>query len=197
MSDTDNGNTTASGTTDQGAQGDAGKSGANGNTNAGGALGTETAPPWGSAEDFNPDKAWKLIQNLRADHKKAQDRVREFEDKDKTELQRATDKAADAESRALVAELNALRLDVALDKAPEGMSVAQVRKLAKRLTGKDRAELEADAAELFAEFTPSTKESTPSGTSRPKERLRPGASSATETDETDPVKLAARVPRMY
>lgn len=24
-------------------------------------------PPWGSAEDFNPEKAWSLIQNLRSD----------------------------------------------------------------------------------------------------------------------------------
>ena len=28
---------------------------------------TEKAPPWGSDEDFQPDKAWKLIQNLRAE----------------------------------------------------------------------------------------------------------------------------------
>ena len=27
----------------------------------------KSAPPWGSDEDFKPDKAWKLIQNLRAE----------------------------------------------------------------------------------------------------------------------------------
>ena len=27
----------------------------------------KAAPPWGSDDDFQPDKAWKLIQNLRAE----------------------------------------------------------------------------------------------------------------------------------
>lgn len=27
----------------------------------------KSAPPWGSDDDFQPDKAWKLIQNLRAE----------------------------------------------------------------------------------------------------------------------------------
>lgn len=165
-----------------------------------GETGTKTtapAPPWGSAEEFNPEKAWTLIQNLRADNDKAKGRVREFEDKDKTELQRATDKLSETEKRAAAAELNTLRLDVALEKAPEGMSVAQVRKLAKRLSGTNKAELESDAAELFAEFKNTAGSGNGSGSGRPKERLRPGASNNEEPDETDPRKLAARVPRMY
>lgn len=156
-----------------------------------------TPPPWGSDEEFSAEKAWKLIQNLRADKDKATARVREFEDKDKSDLQRATDKLSETEKRAAEAEHASLRLEVALDKAPEGMSVAQVRKLAKRLSGKDRAELEADAAELFAEFKPTQETNSGSGTGRPKERGRPGASNASEPDEMDPAKLAAKVPRMY
>jgi hypothetical protein len=195
MSDTGNSNnTTATGTdSGTGSQGDAGtQQGANGKPG-----GTKTAPPWGSAEEFSPETAWTLIQNLRKDKAELGDKVTKFEDAGKTELQRVTDKAAAAETKAAAAELNALRLDVALEKAPEGMSVAQVRKLAKRLSGKDRTELEADAAELFADFTPATKDTAPPNSGRPKERLRPGASSVTEPDETDPMKLAARVPRMY
>ncbi|WP_237205762.1 hypothetical protein [Rothia nasimurium] len=36
--------------------------------------GTE-APPWGSDEDFNPESAWKLIQNLRGDKAKLQEKL--------------------------------------------------------------------------------------------------------------------------
>lgn len=38
------------------------------------AEGTE-APPWGSDADFNPESAWKLIQNLRGDKAKLQERL--------------------------------------------------------------------------------------------------------------------------
>jgi hypothetical protein len=166
---------------------------------------TSAAPPWGSAEEFNPERAWTLIQNLRAEkdeHKAKADefgtKVKEFEDKDKTELERATGKLSEVEKRAADAEHAALRLEVALDKAPEGMSVAQVKKLAKRLAGKNKAELEADAAELFADFAP-TKDDAPKGggSGRPRERLRPGASSDDEPDEMDPAKLAAKVQRRW
>jgi hypothetical protein len=37
----------------------------------------EPAPPWG--EDFDPEKAWKLIQNLKDDKGKLQDRLKESE----------------------------------------------------------------------------------------------------------------------
>lgn len=111
---------------------------------------------------------------------------------DKTEAQKAADKAAEAEQRASSAEMASLRIDVALDKAPDGMSIAQVRKLAKRLSGATREELEADADELFAEFEPARPDDPKR---RPKERLKTGATSVDEPDELDPSKLAARVPR--
>jgi hypothetical protein len=127
-------------------------------------------------------------------------KLQEIEDRDKTETQKATDKAAKAEERAAAAERTSLQLEVALDKAPEGMSVAQIRKLAKRLTGKDRTELEADAEELFGEFAPKKdddKKDDEDAKRRPKERLKSGAAPSSEPEETDPKKLAAQVQRRW
>lgn len=39
-----------------------------------GQQGPSQAPPWGSDEDFNPEKAWNLIQNLRGDLDKVKNR---------------------------------------------------------------------------------------------------------------------------
>lgn len=65
---------------------------------------TETKPPWG--EDFDAEKAWSLVQNLRADKEKlsarpvlddaAKAKLAEYdrlEQASKTELQRATEEA--------------------------------------------------------------------------------------------------------
>lgn len=124
----------------------------------------------------------------------------ELKDADKSELQRATDKVTDAEKGRASAEAKLSRLEVALDKAPEGMPLSKVRKLAGRLTGDSREDLEADAAELFADFAPSDTDDSPEGddtpSRRPQVRLKPGAAPDAEPEETDPDKLAALVPRI-
>lgn len=74
-------------------------------------------------------------------------RLQEFEDRDKTEAQKLTDRAEAAEKRATETEGRALRLEVASEK---GLTPAQ----AKRLVGVTREELEADAAELLETFKP-------------------------------------------
>lgn len=79
---------------------------------------TEAKPPWGSDEEFSPEKAWNLIQNLRTDLEKtkpAVQRLREIEDANKTELQKITERAEAAERRASQAELAALRTRVAAE----------------------------------------------------------------------------------
>ncbi len=72
-------------------------------------------------------------------------RLKEFEDRDKTESQKLADRADAAEKRATELETRALRLEVASEK---GLTTAQ----AKRLVGVTREELEADAAELLETF---------------------------------------------
>lgn len=154
--------------------------------------------------DFQAEAAkWKaLSQKMEARAKENADaakRLAELEEADKTEIQRAVDKATEAERRATEAEAKALRIEVALDKAPDGMPLTQVRKLAKRLTGSTQEELEADAVELFEDFAPPAGEEDPDkqkdSQRRPKERLRPGAVPDAEPDESDPAKLAESVSR--
>ena len=86
----------------------------------------------------------------RAAEKRAADleaRLKEFEDRDKTETTRAIERAEAAEKAAAAAEARALRLEVASEK---GLTPAQ----AKRLVGETREELEADANELLETFKP-------------------------------------------
>jgi hypothetical protein len=167
--------------------------------------GNEDAADDGGEKDWEAEaRKWKALSRKHEGQAKANaaaaGELQRLKDKDKSEAERAADKAANAEGRAATAEAAALRLDVALDQAPDGLSVAQVRKLAKRLAGSTREELEADAAELFAEFAPDTGNDNRGGTRRrPRERLRPGAApdGDGDDDETDPAKLAAKVPRPY
>lgn len=147
-------------------------------------------------ESFDREYVTKLRRENAAARKRAQEaetRAKEYEDSQKSEAQKKDEALAAAKDRASYAD----KLDVALDKAPEGMSAAQVRKLAKRLSGSTRDELEADAEELFADFKPDDGDKDQASRRRPKEKLRPGAapSSDPEDDETDPVKLAEKIPR--
>lgn len=152
-------------------------------------------------EEFDRDRALATIKKQReaeaAAKKRAQEleaELQQFKDRDLSEQEKAAKAAVDAEKRASAAERAALQLEVALDKAPEGMQVAQIRKLAKRLTGTTREEFEADADELFADFAPSGEGEPPRG--RPKERLRPGAVPGAKADEDDTPGLA-RLQRAY
>ena len=155
--------------------------------------------PWGDDKDFDPDKAWSLIENLRADRKRDRERLealekaeRDREDAAKTEEQRREEARQRAEQEAKESKIEAARLRVALAK---GFTETQ----AKRLIGETEEELAADADELLATFT-SEGEGEGEQVSlprRPQPRLRPGAAPVTRTEETDPDKLAARVPRQF
>lgn len=76
-------------------------------------------------------------------------RLKEFEDRDKTESTRAIERAEAAEKAAAAAEARATRLEIAAEK---GLTPAQ----AKRLVGDTREELEADADELLETFKPAS-----------------------------------------
>lgn len=108
----------------------------------------EPAP---SGPDRLPDdhplvKAYQATKTQLAD---AKSKVKEFEDANKTEQEKLTEAKALAEKEATTKGSQLLRLEVALEKAPDGMPPKEVAKWAKRLTGSTRDELEADAAELF------------------------------------------------
>ena len=145
----------------------------------------EPKPPWGSDDEFNPQKAWNLIQNLRGDLEKAKpaiQRAKELEDASKTDTQRLTEERDTHRSRADEAEARLLRLEIGLAK---GLTPAQSR----RLVGTTKAELEADADDLLASFGGSQVAS-----SRPTERLR-GGGDPDQEPEADLSKIAADIPR--
>lgn len=147
---------------------------------------------------------WKGLSRKHEDRAKenadAAAELQKLKDGEKTEAQKNADKAAEAEKRATDAEAASLRLEVALDKAPEGMALAQVRKLAKRLTGSTKEELEQDADELFDDFKPGTgsegdddkkdkdgKDGKDGGSGgRPKEDLKSGSVPDAKADEVEP-----------
>ncbi len=99
-------------------------------------------------------------RDKRAAEKRAADleaKLKEFEDRDKTESTRAIERAEAAEKRADAAEARELRLEIASEK---GLTPAQ----AKRLVGETREELEADAAELLETFKPASTDDDPTET---------------------------------
>ena len=93
----------------------------------------------------------EVARALRKANKEAETlrlRLKEFEDRDKSEADKLAEKAAAAERKAQELEARMLRVEVA---ASKGLTLAQ----AKRLIGETREELEADADELLADIKPS------------------------------------------
>lgn len=183
--------------------GDGGSAGSGGGDGGSGSAAGSGDAPWGDDANFDADRAKKLINDLRSDKKKTQDALDEIrselkkhEDAKKSDTEKLTERADNAEKSAADATGQLLRLEVALDNAPEGMPLAEVRKLAKRLSGSTKEELEADAAEFFESFKGDGGDGQDPAR-RPKERLRPGAAPGAEPEETDPAKLAGQVSRSW
>lgn len=112
-------------------------------------------------------------------------KLKELEDRDKSETDKLKDSLTVAEKRAADAEARALRLEVAAEK---GLTMAQ----AKRLVGETREELEADAVELLESFGATGNGAggakPPAG--KPKEKLRPGHVPDGDGGEPDMGKVA-------
>lgn len=145
----------------------------------------------GLREALNKERTAR--RTFEAEAKKNSDaakRLGELEDANKSEVQRERDKAAAAEARAAQAETRIARLEVAAEK---GLGP----KLAARLVGSTREELEADADELLAQLKGDGKPAggTPEGRGRPREALRSGSAPDAEREENDPKKLADLIPR--
>lgn len=157
----------------------------------------EPRKPWGTDSDFDPEKAWRLIENLKTDLEKVksdksalQSKIDEVTDKDKTEVQRLTDKVAQLESELGTERGRADRLEVALGK---GLDAVQAR----RLVGTTKEELETDADELLSSFKAKDDESTgaESGpTRRPTEDLK-GGGDPTREPRPDMREVVSSIPR--
>lgn len=120
-------------------------------------------------------------------------KLQKFEDQGKSESQRLQDDRDQHKTRAEKAEAALLRREIAEDLAPEHATIAQIKAVAKRLSGDDDDALRADAEELFGLIAPAPPKAKTPG--KPQERLRGGADPDTPAEETDPRKLAAQIPR--
>lgn len=115
-------------------------------------------------------------------------KVKEAEEKDKSEIQKLTDAKTVAETKAAEAELRALRYEVAHEK---GLTPTQ----AKRLMGSTKEELEADADELLDAFK---SESDSKDDQKPNRKPKPNLKGGLEPDEEPDVdirKMVESIPR--
>ena len=115
------------------------------------------------------------------------DRLAAIEDKDKSEVERLTAKAADAEKRASDAEAKVLRFEVAAEKGVK----------AKWLTGASREELEAAADEYLTEHPPAGDGKGGGPPAKPTEELKGGGDpdAAGEPTTEDVRTMVAEIPR--
>jgi len=158
------------------------------------------------------DPGRRALDRLREERKTARaerDRVKnelaelrkklaKYEDEGKSELQRLQEAAESHKTRAERVEAALRKREIAEERAPAHATLAQIKAVAKRLSGDDDDALAEDADELFGLLVPPPveKEKPPRTPSRPKERLRPGsADPEDDDDETDPRKLADAVRR--
>lgn len=144
---------------------------------------TERKPPWGD-KDFDPDRAWRAIQKQRESEKQLKAKLKEYEDRDKSESEKLAEDRDSHKSRADKAESELARYKVA---AAKGLTPGQ----AKRLVGSTEDELAADADEMLAELGGNGSTST----TKPKERLRGGGEPDDEPEE-DLSKVVADIPRI-
>ncbi|MFI7191473.1 hypothetical protein ACIBQ0_17200 [Nocardia nova] len=120
----------------------------------------------------------------------------ELEEAKKTAEQRLTERLQAIEQENTTLKLDKLRASVAEEKGAE-FGPRVVKLLAKRLSGKTREELEADADDLLDDYRESIPKPEPKVplSQKPKESLRGGGRPDEEPEETDPRKLAAKIPR--
>jgi len=139
-------------------------------------------------DDPKPDgELERMKAALRKANKEAEEhrrKLKELEDRDKSESEKLAERIAVAERRAAEAETNALRLQVANE-----TGIAKAR----YLSGSTREELEASAAEYLADHPSAGNGNGPAPT-KPVEDLRGGGEPA-EGPDPDIRKIVESIPR--
>ena len=149
------------------------------------------APTGPTAADFAAMKDALRIANKEAAESRT--KLKELDDRDKSETEKLADRIASAERRADEAEAQLMRAEVIASKK---LTASQ----AKYLAGATRKELEANADQLLADFpeTPTgdgdPEHGKPNPTNRPKEALR-GGGDPTQGPDPDLRKMVANIPR--
>lgn len=157
-----------------------------------------TAPAEGKSPgwegDFDPDRAARLVNNLREESKKSKDELSELrkkladkEDAEKSEFQRLQDRAEKAET-----ELNATRSALLVAEISKEFSVP-----AELLSGANREEISAKAQAL-AEWAAVAKRPSDDMPRKPKARLMQGHETGdAEGDAFDATATAAKIRERY
>lgn len=151
-------------------------------------------PPWG--ENFDPSRAWQLVENLRADKAKLTGKVTDFEkaaqeraDAEKSEVQRAVERAERAE-KAIADREAADKRQAVIDK--HKLSADDAAFLAGVSDDDLDARAQALAARLGVGQTPNAAEVIPG---KPTPKLTAGHESGESADVFDPIALADKVHR--
>lgn len=144
-------------------------------------------PDLGDAGKKALDEERKARRDAEKQTKDLLAKLKEFEDRDKSESEKLADKVAAAEKRADEAEARALRMEVATAK---GLNAAQ----AKRLVGSTKEDLEADADEILEAF-PAKDGATPPPTRKPAADLKGGSDPTSSDDDVDIRKVVESIPR--
>jgi hypothetical protein len=147
------------------------------------ATGDETKPDDGKANDIKAMEAALRKANKEAADTRA--KLKELEDRDKSDNARLTDQLAEAERRATAAEADVLRFQVATEKNVK----------ARWLSGSTREELEAAADEYLADHPPATGTTTPTP-KKPTEDLKGGGDPTNNDAEPNIDDIVKKVPRL-
>ena len=139
----DGGGDAGAGAGDAGADAPAAGADADAAADAGGAGDDDAALGEAGKEALKRERAAAKAERKRADELAA--KVKEYEDRDKTEAEKREEKLKDAEARAVAAERQVLVHQVAAKKGLTG----DLADLAERLVGETKEELEKDADKLI------------------------------------------------
>lgn len=150
------------------------------------------ATPWG--DDFNAERAWKLIENLRSDKAKTADELKALrdakqarEDAEKSDLERAVARAEAAEKSLADREAATRRTSVL---AKHGLSEDDAAYLA----GISDDELDTKAAALAARLGLTKKDAAEEIPGKPAPKLTAGHETGSASgDEFDPMAIAKAI----
>ncbi len=138
-------------------------------------------PPWGSDEDFNPERAWSLIQNLRQEVAELKE-AKTSADGEREAREAAEARAAEAE-RDLLVERTLRRHGIPED-------------LAEFIAGDTEEEIDARAERLAARLDKGEPVEEPtddlSDRSRPSPALTPGHGAPNDGPTFDPAAIARK-----